>query len=129
MGIPLSMEPDYETFQCQFKFGKAPIPQALPSPALCGALQYANAGALICIFPQAADEVFLTPCFQQCPSKGRIHAANDVRPKLEILLVLCDLASFEGVPMLTWSDSPLFGAGVRCAHAGWSVRRYRPDFR
>ncbi|KAJ1472893.1 hypothetical protein T484DRAFT_1557659, partial [Baffinella frigidus] len=42
MGIPLTMEPDYETFACKFSFGKAPLQQEV-------------------------DEVFATACFAQCP--------------------------------------------------------------
>ena len=30
MGIPLTMEPNYETFECKFSFGKAPLKQASP---------------------------------------------------------------------------------------------------
>jgi len=48
MGIPLSMEPNYDTFECEFKFGKRPL-------------------------QQDTDEIFTTPCFQQCPSKGNLR--------------------------------------------------------
>mmetsp|Transcript_39346 Transcript_39346/g.92616 ORF Transcript_39346/g.92616 Transcript_39346/m.92616 type:complete len:91 (+) Transcript_39346:46-318(+) len=51
MGIPLTMEPDYETFACKFSFGKAPLQQEV-------------------------DEVFATACFAQCPSKGSLRAAH-----------------------------------------------------
>ena len=51
MGIPLSMEPDYETFECKFKFGKAPL-------------------------PQQEDDAFRTACFLQCPSKGALRAGH-----------------------------------------------------
>jgi hypothetical protein len=51
MGIPLSMEPDYETFECRFKFGKVPL-------------------------EQATDEAFRTACFAQCPSKGALRSAH-----------------------------------------------------
>lgn len=44
MGLPLTMTPNYEDFSCQFAFGRTPG-------------------------PQAADESFATPCFQQCPTK------------------------------------------------------------
>ena len=51
MGIPVSMEPDYETFECRFKFGKAPL-------------------------PQHHDDAFRTACFVQCPSKGALRSAH-----------------------------------------------------
>ena len=44
MGMALEMEPNYDDFSCQFRFGKQPK-------------------------AQHEDEAFATPCFQQCPSK------------------------------------------------------------
>ena len=46
------MEPDYETFECRFKFGKMPLDQA------------------------DDDDVFRTLCFSQCPSKGRLRTGH-----------------------------------------------------
>ena len=38
MGLPLTMEPNYETYECQFRFGKTPDEEtevaALSSPCL-----------------------------------------------------------------------------------------------
>lgn len=44
MGLPLTMEPNYETFECQFSFGKTPL-------------------------PRQDDEAFQSVCFSQCPTK------------------------------------------------------------
>lgn len=44
MGLMLTMTPNYEDYSCQFSFGQAPL-------------------------PQAEDDVFSIPCFQDCPSK------------------------------------------------------------
>lgn len=45
MGLPLTMEPNYETFECQFSFGKTPP-------------------------PPEEDEAFASPCFSQCGNKN-----------------------------------------------------------
>lgn len=45
MGLPLTMTPNYETFECQFAFGRSPP-------------------------PQEGDEAFATACFSQCPTKA-----------------------------------------------------------
>lgn len=44
MGLPLTMEPNYETFECQFSFGKTPL-------------------------PRDQDDAFQSGCFSQCPTK------------------------------------------------------------
>lgn len=44
MGLSLTMEPNYETFECQFSFGKMPL-------------------------PRDEDEAFQSGCFSQCPTK------------------------------------------------------------
>jgi hypothetical protein len=48
MGLPLTMTPDYNTFECQFSFGKMPDP---------------------------AEEIQAkqTPCLAKCPSAGRLR--------------------------------------------------------
>ena len=51
MGLPLSMEPNYEDFSCQFKFGLTPP-------------------------PPEADEAFTTPCFSQCPTAREAEGAK-----------------------------------------------------
>lgn len=51
MGVMLTMTPNYEDFSCQFSFGQTPE-------------------------PQSNDEAFLTPCFQQCPSKRQRKSMN-----------------------------------------------------
>jgi hypothetical protein len=59
MGLPLTMTPNYDDFSCQFAFGRTPG-------------------------PQAADEAFATPCFQQCPTKkpaaGQAQQCHKVAP-------------------------------------------------
>lgn len=47
----LTMTPNYEDYSCQFSFGQAPL-------------------------PQAEDDVFSIPCFQDCPSKKQ-HRRQD----------------------------------------------------
>lgn len=48
MGLPLTMAPNYETFECQFSFGLTPPPPEF-------------------------DETFATGCFAQCPTaRGRV---------------------------------------------------------
>ena len=42
IGLPVTLEPNYETFECQFVYGKTPPPPEL-------------------------DKAFNTPCFGQCP--------------------------------------------------------------
>ena len=48
MGLPLTMEPNYETFECQFSFGRTP-----------DATTEAMAQA--------------TPCLQRCPTAGSLR--------------------------------------------------------
>mmetsp|Transcript_3521 Transcript_3521/g.4953 ORF Transcript_3521/g.4953 Transcript_3521/m.4953 type:complete len:289 (+) Transcript_3521:101-967(+) len=55
MGLPLTMEPNYEDFSCQFSFGKVP-----PKPD--------------------QDPAFHVGCLSQCPSKGSV---NDRCHKIE----------------------------------------------
>lgn len=43
MGLPLTMTPNYETFECQFSFGLTPR-------------------------DESEMEAFMTPCFSQCPT-------------------------------------------------------------
>jgi len=57
MGLPLSMEPNYETFECQFSFGKTPD-------------------------PVDKDEAFKSPCFAQCPT--RVDATIEQCPRVII---------------------------------------------
>ncbi|KAL6760406.1 hypothetical protein V8C86DRAFT_2555231 [Haematococcus lacustris] len=49
MGLPLTLTPNYETYECQFAFGKTPL-------------------------PQSQDAAFASPCFVQCPSKRPLLA-------------------------------------------------------
>lgn len=51
MGLPLTMEPNYETFECQFSFGKSPDEQ--------GELDAKN-----------------IPCLMRCPTAGSIRALH-----------------------------------------------------
>jgi len=56
MGLPLTMEPDYDTFECQFSFGVAPTEAT-----------------------EAAARA--TPCLMRCPTAGALrpnHNNNDV---------------------------------------------------
>jgi len=48
MGLPLTMEPNYETGECQFKFGKSPD-------------------------SQEEFDAKNTPCFSRCPSSGTLR--------------------------------------------------------
>jgi hypothetical protein len=52
MGLPLTMTPDYETFECQFAFGKTPTEQ---------------------------DELEAkeTPCLASCPTAGSMRAWHE----------------------------------------------------
>ncbi|KAL4522943.1 hypothetical protein Ndes2526A_g07669 [Nannochloris sp. 'desiccata'] len=49
MGLPLTMTPNYETYECQFTFGLTPQ-------------------------DEKEDEAFKTPCFVGCPSKKKQKA-------------------------------------------------------
>mmetsp|Transcript_23565 Transcript_23565/g.54816 ORF Transcript_23565/g.54816 Transcript_23565/m.54816 type:complete len:143 (+) Transcript_23565:582-1010(+) len=52
MGLPLTMTPDYETFECQFAFGRTPT--------------------------EATErEAKNTPCLSRCPSVGGMRAWHD----------------------------------------------------
>lgn len=51
MGLPLTMEPNYETFECQFSFGKTPL-------------------------PKEQDEAFQSACFTQCPTSSTDTSAQ-----------------------------------------------------
>eukprot|EP00281_Chroomonas_sp_CCMP1168_P019699 CAMPEP_0206224592 /NCGR_PEP_ID=MMETSP0047_2-20121206/7108_1 /ASSEMBLY_ACC=CAM_ASM_000192 /TAXON_ID=195065 /ORGANISM="Chroomonas mesostigmatica_cf, Strain CCMP1168" /LENGTH=69 /DNA_ID=CAMNT_0053647559 /DNA_START=1 /DNA_END=206 /DNA_ORIENTATION=+ len=62
MGVLLWMEPDYDTFECRFKFGAEP-----PS--------------------QQSDPVFASPCFTQCPSKAKRR--HPTQPKAKDKEDLC----------------------------------------
>lgn len=48
MGLPLTMTPDYETFECQFAFGRMPT-------------------------DQSEMEAKNTPCLNKCPSAGGLR--------------------------------------------------------
>eukprot|EP00977_Amphora_coffeiformis_P016203 scaffold4947_cov160-Amphora_coffeaeformis.AAC.3 len=52
MGLPLTMEPDYETYECQFSFGRT---------------------------PDATTEFVAqsTPCLQRCPTAGSLRRSHD----------------------------------------------------
>jgi hypothetical protein len=52
MGLPLTMEPNYETFECQFSFG------ATPNPA-------------------TELEAKSTPCLMRCPTAGSLRKWHD----------------------------------------------------
>ena len=55
VGLAVTLEPDYETFECRFVYGKTPKPPEL-------------------------DEAFDTPCFARCPiSKQRSGGAPGPR--------------------------------------------------
>jgi len=56
MGLPLLMEPDYETFECQFSFGVAPT-AATEAAALA------------------------TPCLALCPTAGSLRRNHHRRPE------------------------------------------------
>jgi len=53
MGLPLTMEPDYETFECQFSFGKTPDPETTELLAKS------------------------TPCLARCPTAGTLRQFHD----------------------------------------------------
>lgn len=66
MGLPLTMTPDYETFECQFSFGLTPTDQ----------------GEL-----DAKD----TPCLSRCPSSGGMRQWHDgTVPSVESKCALMD---------------------------------------
>ena len=48
MGLPLTMEPNYETFECQFSFGKTPT-------------------------LETEMEAMNTPCLMRCPTAGALR--------------------------------------------------------
>ncbi|KAL7570070.1 hypothetical protein ACA910_017104 [Epithemia clementina (nom. ined.)] len=52
MGLPLTMEPNYDTFECQFSFGKAPNVEA----------------------ERLAQS---TPCLMRCPAAGSLRQEHD----------------------------------------------------
>jgi Beta-carotene isomerase D27-like, C-terminal len=61
MGLPLTMEPNYDTFECQFSFGKTPTDE---TEALAKS----------------------TPCLMRCPAVGslrRFHDANAEQQQLQ----------------------------------------------
>ena len=55
LGLPVTLAPDYETFECRFVYGKTPP-------------------------PPEQDEAFDTPCFSQCPISR--DAGNPTKPFL-----------------------------------------------
>ena len=63
MGVPMRIEPDYETLSCSFKFGLA---------------------------PSIDDEVdaLATPCFSACPSGGALRAEHQQCPDVSTSLFL-----------------------------------------
>jgi hypothetical protein len=54
MGLALTMEPNYETFECQFSFGRTPP-------------------------PVDEDEAFAAPCFAQCTTRASSDGKSDDR--------------------------------------------------
>lgn len=53
MGLPLTMEPNYETFECQFSFGKTPT-------------------------VDTEMVAMATPCLQRCPTAGSLRKFHEV---------------------------------------------------
>ena len=51
VGLPVTLSPNYETFECQFTYGATP-------PAI------------------EDDEAFKTPCFRQCPASSTMKASS-----------------------------------------------------
>lgn len=51
MGIPLTMEPNYETHECQFRFGKTPD-------------------------METEEAAFSTPCLARCPTAGSLRSQH-----------------------------------------------------
>jgi hypothetical protein len=66
MGLALTMEPNYETFECQFSFG------ATPNPA-------------------TELEAKGTPCLQRCPTAGSLKQFHDGSAVDEELGAACQL--------------------------------------
>lgn len=62
MGLPLTMTPNYDTFECEFAFGRTPPP------------------------PQE-NEALLVACFAQCPSAAQPTAAKPICHQIQIDLV------------------------------------------
>ena len=56
VGLAVTLQPDYETFECRFVYGKTPP-------------------------PPEEDEAFNTPCFGQCPitKMGGVGGGDDER--------------------------------------------------
>jgi hypothetical protein len=57
MGLPLLMEPNYDTFECQFSFGKSPT-------------------------AETERKAIKTPCLARCPSSGALRASHRARTVL-----------------------------------------------
>jgi hypothetical protein len=64
MGLPLSMEPNFEDFSCTFRFG-----HRAPEEAEAWPCEGRGGGGEGCGAPAADDPVLATACFAQCPSK------------------------------------------------------------
>lgn len=58
LGMPLTMEPDFETFECTMTFGKRPP-------------------------PAAEDEAARQPCLASCPSARAVGSAQQPCHKLQ----------------------------------------------
>jgi len=54
IGLPMTMLPNYDNFECQFVFGRNPP-------------------------PPAESDIFVTPCFQQCPSAAKRATYCDLK--------------------------------------------------
>lgn len=69
MGLPLTMTPNYETFSCQFAFGKTPLPEHL-------------------------DPAFAAPCFGQVRAfmRNRHPSAPHMQPPHGVKRCCCPLA-------------------------------------
>lgn len=52
VGLPLTMEPNYETFECQFSFGKTPT-------------------------TETESVAVATPCLHMCPTAGSLRKFHD----------------------------------------------------
>jgi len=55
IGLPMTMLPNYDNFECQFVFGRYPP-------------------------PPAESDIFVTPCFKQCPSASARAKLCDLKP-------------------------------------------------
>ena len=66
MGLPLTMEPNYETFECQFSFGKTPT-------------------------LETEMEAMNTPCLMRCPTAGALREwhSNGGDPSAAPLMESC----------------------------------------